>query len=151
MSIHTLISIIFGLCLILVLLIGLQWRHLRGLIHQRRVKSDKQMAETQEHLVQGLNTLLLCLIQEQVEVAEAVLRIKVHLDHLFPIEEQRIAWEVYYECARELEGFATHDARLGLKAQERMDQDRRRMDIEEKYLPRLMEVARAHYPVIIPR
>jgi len=151
MSIHTLISVVFGLCLIVLLLIGLQWRQLKGLIDQRRVKSDNQMHETQEHLVQGLNTLLLCLIQGQVDVSEAVLRIKVHLDHLFPVEKQRSAWEIYYECARELEGFATHEARLNLKAQERVNQDRRRLHIEERYASRLIAVARAHYPVTVPR
>jgi hypothetical protein len=149
MSLNTIISIVFGLCLILVVLIGLQWRHLRGQIQERKLKNDSRLHETQAHLVEGLNTLLLCLIQGQVEIGEAVLRIKVHLDHLFPLEQQRTAWIVFYQCAQELEGFATHKARLNLKVQERLNQDLQRQQIEDKYLSQLMSVAKAHYPLVI--
>lgn len=150
MTIHTLISIVFGLCFILLLLIGLQWRHLKSKIREQGLKNDTRMLDTQKHLIEGLNTLLLCLIQGQVEVAEAALRIKVHLDHLFPLEQQRHAWLPFYECAQALEGLATHAARLDLKAQERVNQDRKRLEIEDQYKDQLILIARAHYPVVIP-
>lgn len=141
------LSFLFGLCLILLLLVIMQWRHLQTLKKAKSVKDDITQKNTRTELIDGLNTLLLCVIQEQVELSEAVLRIKVHLDHLYPLEEQRSRFKIFYSLYDRFQEFDTHQARKNLTAQERYDQDKRRLKIEDESREEVMALAKNLYPM----
>jgi exopolyphosphatase/pppGpp-phosphohydrolase len=147
MQLHPLTLFVFALCAVLLVLVGLQWRRLQALRKNRLQELDLRNQATRKDLVEGLNTLLVCLIQEQIEVSEAGIRIKLHLDHLYPLEQQRTELQLFYEFYDRVKDFSTHGARRELTTQERFDQDRERYKLEEEYGERLKALAKKLYPL----
>lgn len=143
MKIEPLTWIVLGLCLVMAFAVGLLWQRLR----QRETLERDRLEQTRQQLLESLNTLFLCVLQEQVELSEAGLRIKVHLDHLFPLPEQRERWSVVYAFYDELKEFSTHEKRKELTTQERFNQDLKRLAVEERYREDFVKLVRQVYPL----
>ncbi len=132
MTEERLIFVIIALCVIVGGLCFYQWRALAKKQQERWSQADAQSNETRKNLEEGLKTLLLCVIQDQINLSEAALRIKVHLDHLFPHEHQKNDLKIFYQFSDEVADFATHAKRNSLTTQERFNEDIAREKIEER-------------------
>lgn len=131
MTEERLIFIIIALCFLVGGLCYYQWRALEKKQQARWDQADAQSNETRKNLEEGLKTLLLCVIQDQINLSEAALRIKVHLDHLFPHEHQKNDLKIFYQFSDQVADFATHAKRQNLTTQERFNEDLSREKIEE--------------------
>lgn len=132
MTEERLILIIFALCMLVAGLCYYQWRSLDKKQQERWNQANAQSNETRKNLEEGLKTLLLCVIQDQINLSEAALRIKVHLDHLFPHPHQKTDLKIFYDFSEEVADFATHGKRNNLTTQQRFNEDISREKIEER-------------------
>lgn len=98
----------------------------------QREREQKRDARVQGHR-RDLDVLLRCLIDEQMEPAEACLRVKLVLNALANLGHELPKHEVFERMYLELEDHPVQDARKRLDKPERMRWDLKRWEIEGRY------------------
>lgn len=99
---------------------------------------DKARVKTLENI----HFIARALLEEQVDVMEACLRIRVLIDIIEPEWFELPEARVFSEISRRGDHLATHQARKDLPKQERMKQDVERMALEAEYQDAALDGAR---------
>jgi len=110
-----------------------QWTLLQK--HQTQVKaSQAQQAQAKHALIDSLRVLTVCILDDQMELSEGCIRIKVLLDNLAPEWHHSPELSIFSEIYEALSHMPTHETRL--KTDKRfvfkMDQQRFRIEKERK-------------------
>lgn len=119
----------------------LKYRQVLAILFRKKQKEEVVQAQKQAELKSSVRTLCLCLVQNQVELSEGCWRVKLHLDHLFPIASDREDFHAFYRMFDEISSFDTHEKRNDLSKQERFNQDKKRFEIEERYRDEIIEAS----------
>ena len=120
---------IFVLLLTIICLSFWIWRLTR---EQQQTRQEQSNVRVQRHL-RTLNSLLVlarALLDDQVELSEASLRIKMLLDSLPSDWLDRQGLEIFEQLYIALQGHPTHASRAALLPAERMKLDMQRWELE---------------------
>lgn len=106
---------------------------LRLQVKSREEAQQAVVIKAREKTLENIHIVSSALLEGQVDVMEACLRIRVLIDIIepewFALEQGR----VFEEISRRGDHLATHQARKDLPKQERMKQDVERMSLEAEY------------------
>ena len=108
--------------------------------HQKQVEEGRQ--QRIENHRRDLGILLRCLDEQQVELSEACLRVKLTLNAIQSLGATTPDHEVFERMYLELENHPVGEARNRLQKQERRQWDLKRWEIEGRYRDSLMEEGR---------
>lgn len=130
----------------IIIALGIYALKLRKQVEQReqeRLQALKDV-ETQARIktMENIHTVSQALVQGQVDVMEASLRIRTLIDIIEPDWFEKVELKVFAEITRRGEHLATHQARKELPKQERMKQDLERIALEGEYHDAALEGAR---------
>ncbi len=89
---------------------------------------------TRSQLIESIRILALCILEEQVELSEGCIRIKVLLDHLAPELHQEPELQIFSQIHEALAHMPTHEARASTNKRFifKLDQQRFRLERENK-------------------
>ena len=104
----------------------------------------------QEAVLQGLEVLSRAVVQQQMNITEAALRISVLLDNLSDVPEPVVDTTPFRQLAEAAGDFAIGQKRQDLPRDERRQQDRDRESLEETHGP-AVTVAAERLLAAIPR
>ncbi len=119
--------------------------HFEALRRQRIAKEThaKEAEQAREKIMESLSVLARALLDDQVNLTEAGIRIRVLLD-LLPEDGPAVSAElqqVFDDFWQQAKDFATHEARESLEPAERESQDAARQTLEATYQSRLHQAA----------
>ncbi|WP_086481610.1 DUF2489 domain-containing protein [Oceanospirillum sanctuarii] len=130
----------------IIIALGVYALKLRKQVEQREEERLKALAEveTQARIktMENIHTVCQALVQGQVDVMEACIRVRTLVDIIEPDWFDKAELKVFAEITRRGEHFATHQARKELPKQERMKQDLERIALEGEYHDAALEGAR---------
>lgn len=139
--------IVIGLCLIA----GLSWFILRMLKKERQVKSDQQARlqeveakaqEQRDYLLDSIRVISLAMQDEQCELAEGSIRIKVLLDHLAPFLHEHEDFSIFNEMFEATKHMPILDEWKKLKLRQRYELTMEREALEEKHKDAIIAASR---------
>jgi len=105
-----------GILVGLVMIAGLCWfivtksLELKALRAQRSQQDTKQ-AEQREYLIDSIKVIATTILENQVELSEGCIRIKVLIDHLDASLHEQDAFKIFEKMYRDTEHMPTHQAR----------------------------------------
>ncbi|HSP58367.1 MAG TPA: DUF2489 domain-containing protein [Halomonas sp.] len=135
--------VLLGLALMLV--IGLMvyaytlWREVR----RRREYRQAEDQRASQNCLDNLEMVASALAQGQVDVTEGAWRCKVLLEILDPELMERPAFRAFGEVHERTRHLHTHSARDALNAQERLNEDRQRLAVEDEMRESVLAAATA--------
>ncbi len=106
---------------------------LRLQVKAREQEQQAVVDKAREKTLENIHFISQALLEEQVDVMEACLRIRVLIDIIEPEWFELPELKVFSEISRRGDHLATHQARKDLPKQERMKQDVERMALEAEY------------------
>lgn len=132
------VLVLSGLCLIA----GLSWFILRMLKKERQVKFEQQMRlqeieekaqEQRDYLLDSIRVISLAMQDEQCELAEGSIRIKVLLDHLAPFLHEHEDFSIFNEMFEATKHMPILDEWKKLKLRQRYELTMEREALEEQH------------------
>jgi len=142
--------VILGLLFIpvLMLVIRRQWGHLRVRSPQAEDNAEQsapqQQAVTQQlNLHESIEVIARLVLDDQVEISEACLRLKVLLDHYDAELIHQAPYSVYATVYNALAHMPTHSARRQTNKKFLMKLDQQRFEIEARNREAVREASRA--------
>ncbi|PIK16362.1 MAG: hypothetical protein CES88_06365 [Halobacteriovorax sp. JY17] len=102
-------------------------------------ESLKNTREKEKFILESLDIISKALIQEQCEVSEGCIRIRMLVDKSKMLDSSKKDYEVFFNMYQELKNFKTHEKRNELSKQEIMKEDIDRFKVEEKYQAKFLE------------
>jgi len=105
-----------GVLVGLVMIAGLCWfiltksRELKALKTQQ-LQQETQQAEQRKYLVDSIKVIATTMLEDQVELSEGCIRIKVLIDHLDASLHEQDAFKIFEQMYRDTEHMPTHQAR----------------------------------------
>ncbi len=139
--------IIIGLCVIA----GLSMIIFKQLRSQRQAKQDHDalLAETQlkaqeqrDHLVQSVRVISLAMQDEQCELAEGCIRLKMLLDHLAPFLHEHQDFSVINEMYEATKHMPILEEWKKLKIKQRFELSQEREALEQKHKTNILAAVR---------
>lgn len=118
--------------------VALWYRHRLKLLDNARESAGEAR---QEAVLQGLEVLSRAVVQEQMNITEAALRISVLLDNLSGVPEPVVDTTPFRQLAEDAGDFAVGQRREDLSQTDRRQQDRDREALEETYGPAVTAAA----------
>jgi hypothetical protein len=115
-----------------------QLRQHRRRLAEQEAQAAARQAEHEACLAESVCIIAHNVVQEDLNVSEAVLRLRALLTALGVEGEARAPYRAIDELAERVEPFATHQARQALSVQERRDQDTAREAHERAYRERVL-------------
>lgn len=100
----------------LVMIAGLCWfiltksRELKALRAQHLQQEAKQV-ERRKYLIDSIKVIATTMLEDQVELSEGCIRIKVLIDHLDASLHEQDAFKIFEQMYRDTEHMPTHQAR----------------------------------------
>lgn len=125
-----------GLLVIAVVIIAaLAWYALKlqKEVRAREAEKEAVVVKAREKTLENIHIIAQAMLEEQVEIMEGCLRLRVMIDIIEPEWFLLDEVKVFDEIARRGNHLATHQARKELPKQERMKQDVERMSLEAEY------------------
>ncbi|MCP5168468.1 MAG: DUF2489 domain-containing protein [Hahellaceae bacterium] len=107
-----------------------QWKKIKHRKNAIKVAEDQQ-ALTRKELIESLQVLALCILEDQVELSEGCIRIKVLLDHLAPELHENPQFAIFNEIYDALAHMPTHEARLATDKRFLFKMDQQRFKLEK--------------------
>lgn len=137
-------SIVIGLLAsaALLSLILKKWRYIKA-AEEIRHTQDKTKREKREHAIESIRIIALCMIEEQVELSEGCIRIKVLLDHISPELHEQEPFTVFSTMYGATEHMPTHGARKRANKALIRQLDSERFELEKNYKDAIIEAAKA--------
>lgn len=117
------------------------WK-LRRALHAQRVALDQVGAKGREDARHSSRVLARAMLEDDLNVTEGAIRIKVMLDYLLPCAERPGRFPAIYALFDAAEGFARGPARKALPLTERWRQDQARQKLEAEYREQVLAEAR---------
>lgn len=108
---------------------------------EREAQQARQL-EARTKTLESIQIIAQCALDDQVEIMEASIRLRVLLDIFDADLLQHPEFSVLLEITRRGQHFATHQARKELSKQARMKQDFERIALEGEYREAVLATAR---------
>lgn len=118
--------------LVLVIFIGRQWRKIRFAEKAKR-QLIAQNAHHRDEIKDSLRVLSLALIDDQIDLSEGCIRIKVLLDVVAPALHQDETFSVFNLMYEETSHMPTHEARQEMDKRFRRKLDKQRFTLESEH------------------
>jgi len=136
--------ILFGLFIIagLSLYIVRKTKVLKEYKSQALEKKNSQ-TEQKKYLVDSLKVLAITILDDQVELSEGCIRIKVILDHLAPLLHEDESFKIFELMYVSTQHMPTHDARKKVDKHFIDKLDTQRFALEEKHREEIKSASRA--------
>lgn len=109
------------------------WKRIQT-IEAAKKKHEEEAAKKKENAVNSVKVIAQCMIDEQVELSEGCIRIKVLLDHLAPQLHDEEVFSVFSKMYDATEHMPTHEARKQTDKRIifKLDQERFKLEDENK-------------------
>ena len=130
--------VIVGLSLFIFKKVTLLKRHKRLLLEQQTTQKEQK-----NYLVDSLKVLAVTILDDQVELSEACIRIKVILDHLAPALHEKEAFKVFEKMYVSTQHMPTHEARKKVDKQFIDKLDTQRFELEQTHRDEIRSAAQA--------
>src|SRR5690554_302358 len=136
--------IVAGLCVsgILILFIIRQLRLLRS-ARQDRDAREARHSRQRLHLVESIQVLARTMLEDQVELSEGCIRIKVLLDNLAPELNEDPRFQIFQKMYESMEHMPTHEARQQTDKRFVRKLDHQRFRLERENQQAIRDAARA--------
>ena len=129
--------IVFGLLIIGVLLtyIRRQTASLKALKEEQvalQQQAEKKQASLQLNVVESIKVIATVMLDDQVELSEGCLRLKVLIDNFDPTLHEQDKFKVFAQMSEKLAHMPTHEARKKVEKKliRKMDEERFRLEAE---------------------
>lgn len=140
--------ILLAIALVIVAMLGGYACVLRRRLAKRRLAMAAQWADeaqrAQENLLENLQVIAQCMLDDQMNLTEGCLRARLLLDLLeegrYVFQDEFVVFDTVHQRARHLD---THEAREALSKKERRQQDAERRAIEEQHESSIRDGARS--------
>jgi hypothetical protein len=132
-----LVALVFVISLLSTLIFVL----LKKMKYQKN-KEEEMIAKSKEKekfIIESLDIICKALIQEQCEISEGCIRIRMLLLRTDLINENKSEYQVFEDMYQEIKDLKTHEARNDLNLQQRSAEDKLRFEIENKYQTRFLD------------
>ena len=131
----------------LVVIIGLSvfiYTKLRELkvLKAQQVKKEAEQAEKRRYLVDSIKVIATTMLEDQVELSEGCIRIKVLIDHLDASLHEQESFKIFEQMYRETEHMPTHQARKNTDKNFIHKLDQQRFALEKKHNERIRKAAK---------
>ena len=133
--------ILIGLVFIISLLSTLIFSLFKKLKEQkkRELQIIEKAKEKEKYIIESLDILCKAIVQEQCEISEGCIRIRMLLVRTDMIDETKPEYKVIEEMYQEMKDLKTHESRNELSLQERSAEDLLRFELEKKYHSKFIE------------
>lgn len=137
---NTTVLIVIGIALLIIAKLAFVAFHLWRKVWQQQAEQEliaenavKKSQENQAYIIESIQVICKTLINEEMNLSEGAIRLKVLADNFNFSEEERSKFKVIeslYELVSDLD---THEVRKKLPKKDRMRQDLQREKAETKY------------------
>ncbi len=136
--------LILGGLLVSVVLVWFIARQV-GLLRQAQsdqAARDQRWSRQHEHLVESVRVLARCMLDDQMELSEGCIRVKVLLDTLAPELIQEPRFQIFAQMYESMAHMPTHAARLQTDKRFVRKLDLRRYQLEREHREAILQAAR---------
>jgi len=136
-----------GILVGLVVIAGLCWfirtksRELK-VYQAQRAQQEAQQAEKRSYLVDSLKVIATTMLEDQVELSEGCIRIKVLIDHLDPSLHEQAPFKIFEQMYRDTEHMPTHQARKNTDKNFIHKLDQQRFALEKQHRESIRKAAK---------
>lgn len=109
-QIYTLIALGLVAILALTWFIHTQWRTLQHTLHQKK-EMEERIEKQRSHTIESIHVLSRAIIDNQIELSEGCIRLRVLLDHIAPELVHKPDYQILHELYTELAHMPTHEVR----------------------------------------
>lgn len=130
----------------LLLYIKKQYAHLEQLKQEQealKALSESKQDSLRLDVVESLKVIATVMLDDQVELSEGCIRIKVLLDNLDPSINEQDEFKVFADMANQLAHMPTHEARKQVDKQFIRKLDQQRFGLENKYRTDIRKATKA--------
>ena|SRR5690606_20563767 len=120
-------------------------RQVRLLRHAHRTRHEREERQSRQrlHLVESIQVLARTMLEDQMELSEGCIRIKVLLDNLAPELNQDPRFQIFQEMYESMEHMPTHEARQQTDKRFVRKLDHQRFRLEREHQQAIREAAKA--------
>lgn len=118
--------------IVMLVFINKQWKKIQ-LGEKIAQLKDEQNEKSRREIKSGLRVLSLSLIEEQIDLAEGCIRIKVLLDSIAPELHQNPDFAIFNLMYEETSHMPTHGAREDMDKRFRRKLDKQRFELESQH------------------
>ncbi|WP_250656461.1 DUF2489 domain-containing protein [Alkalimarinus coralli] len=126
----------------LVLFIIKKWKFIKQVEAAKKAQEEEQL-EKQKKAVESIKIIALCMIEEQVELSEGCIRIKVLLDHVAPELHDQAPFNVFSMMYNATEHMPTHEARKQADKALIRKLDAERFELEKSFKQEIIDASKA--------
>jgi len=126
----------------LISLILKKWRYIKA-AEAIKHSQDQIKKQKREEVIESIKIIALCIIEEQVELSEGCIRIKVLLDHVAPELHDQTPFTVFSEMYDATEHMPTHGARKRADKALIRKLDAERFELEKNHKDAIVEASKA--------
>jgi len=135
-----------GILLGLVMIAGLCWfiltksRELK-VFQAQRAQQEVQQAEKRSYLIESIKVIATTMLEDQVELSEGCIRIKVLIDHLDASLHEQESFKIFEQMYRDTEHMPTHQARKNTDKNFIHKLDQQRFALEKQHRDSIRKAA----------
>jgi hypothetical protein len=143
-----------GILVGLVMIAGLCWfiltksRELKA-FQVQRAQQDAQQIEKRSYLIDSIKVIATTMLEDQVELSEGCIRIKVLIDHLDASLHEQDAFKIFELMYRETEHMPTHQARKNTDKNFIHKLDQQRFALEKQHRESVRKAAKKLLETIV--
>jgi len=136
-----------GILVGLAMIAGLCWfilsksRELK-LLQAQRTQQEVQQAEKRRYLVDSIKVIATTMLEDQVELSEGCIRIKVLIDHLDASLHEQVSFKIFEQMYRDTEHMPTHQARKNTDKNFIHKLDQQRFALEKQHREAIRKAAK---------
>ncbi len=137
-------SIAIGVLVSVVLALWIlkKWRYIKAAETAQR-NQDQIKKQKRKEVIESIKIIALCIIEEQVDLSEGSIRIKVLLDHIAPILHDQAPFNVFSIMYDATEHMPTHGARKRADKALIRKLDAERFELEKNHKDAIIEASKA--------
>ena len=138
------LMLIFGLCRF----IFIKYRELKTHQNLLEQKKDHQV-EKREYLVNSIKVIATAMLEDQVELSEGCIRVKVLIDHFDVSLHEQEAFKIFEKMYRKTEHMPTHQARKDVDKNFIHKLDQQRFALEKQHRESIRKAASELLEVLV--
>lgn len=142
---NTTVLIAIGIALLIIVKLAFVAFHLWKKVWQQQADQElatenavKKRQESQAYIIESIQVICKTLINEEMNLSEGAIRLKVLADNLNFSDEERSKFKAIESLYELVSALDTHEARKELPKKDRMRQDLQREKAETKYQQQFM-------------
>jgi len=137
-----------GILMGLVMIAGLSWFILTKLrefkvLQAQRDQQEAQQADQRSYLIDSIKVIATTMLEDQVELSEGCIRIKVLIDHLDASLHEQESFKIFEQMYRDTEHMPTHQARKNTDKNFIHKLDQQRFALEKQHRESIHKAAEA--------